>query len=88
MDGFPETPDQAKALQAVGIMPKHVIILDVPDTLLLERSEGKRIDPETNGKVGWVMVSYAWWFLIIHTFPMANIVYIIYFRYVEWAMIY
>jgi len=52
MDGFPETPDQAKALQAVGIMPKHVIILDVPDTLLLERSEGKRIDPETNGKVG------------------------------------
>jgi len=49
MDGFPETADQARALQAVGIMPKHVIIMDAPDTLLLERAEGKRIDPETKG---------------------------------------
>jgi len=47
MDGFPETAEQAKALQAIGIMPKHVIVLEAPDSLLLERAEGKRIDPET-----------------------------------------
>ncbi|XP_067937862.1 adenylate kinase 8-like isoform X2 [Watersipora subatra] len=47
LDGFPETPEQAKALQAVGVMPKHVIVLEAPDTLLLERAEGKRVDPET-----------------------------------------
>mgnify|MGYP001791620208 FL=1 len=50
MDGFPETAEQAKALQAIGIMPKHVIVLEAPDSLLLERAEGKRIDPETQGK--------------------------------------
>lgn len=49
MDGFPETENQAKALQAVGIMPKHVIVLEAPDSLLLERAEGKRINPDTKG---------------------------------------
>ena len=51
LDGFPETAEQAKALQAVGVMPKHVIVLEAPDTLLLERAEGKRIDPDTNGEL-------------------------------------
>lgn len=50
LDGFPETENQAKALQAVGIMPKHVIVLEAPDSLLLERAEGKRINPETKGE--------------------------------------
>lgn len=60
MDGFPETAEQAKALQAIGIMPKHVIVLEAPDSLLLERAEGKRIDPETKGnKLTSAKISHA-----------------------------
>ena len=58
LDGFPETAEQAKALQAVGVMPKHVIVLEAPDTLLLERAEGKRIDPDTNGELRVLTVVY------------------------------
>ncbi|KAJ8039275.1 Adenylate kinase 8 [Holothuria leucospilota] len=47
MDGFPETREQALALQAVGISAKHYIVLEAPDTVLIERQMGKRIDPET-----------------------------------------
>lgn len=47
MDGFPETREQALALQATGIYPKHCVLLDAPDMVLIERSTGKRIDSKT-----------------------------------------
>ena len=49
MDGFPKTREQAQALQAAGIYPKHFVLLDAPDTVLIERATGKRIDPKTGG---------------------------------------
>ncbi|XP_002735582.1 adenylate kinase 8-like [Saccoglossus kowalevskii] len=47
LEGFPQTREQARALQTVGIHPKHFVLLDAPDTVLIERQMGKRIDPET-----------------------------------------
>jgi len=47
LDGFPETREQALALQAEGIAPSHCVILAAPDTVLVERANGKRVDPET-----------------------------------------
>ncbi|PIK58709.1 putative adenylate kinase 8-like [Apostichopus japonicus] len=47
LDGFPETREQALALQAVGITAKHYVVLEAPDTVLIERQMGKRIDPQT-----------------------------------------
>ncbi|XP_078406113.1 adenylate kinase 8 isoform X2 [Cetorhinus maximus] len=45
--GFPRTQEQALALQEMGIAPDHVVILDAPDTVLIERNLGKRIDMST-----------------------------------------
>ncbi|XP_028918076.1 adenylate kinase 8 [Ornithorhynchus anatinus] len=45
VDGFPETREQAILLQIIGIFPRHVVILHAPDTVLIERNLGKRIDP-------------------------------------------
>uniref|UniRef100_UPI00398F605E adenylate kinase 8 isoform X2 n=1 Tax=Pristiophorus japonicus TaxID=55135 RepID=UPI00398F605E len=42
--GYPRTREQAIALQEMGIAPEHVVILDAPDTVLIERNLGKRID--------------------------------------------
>nr|XP_054770114.1 adenylate kinase 8-like [Lytechinus pictus] len=47
LDGFPDTREQALALQEIGINPKHFVVLEAPDTVLIERQMGKRIDPET-----------------------------------------
>ncbi|XP_048358402.1 adenylate kinase 8-like [Sphaerodactylus townsendi] len=47
LDGFPETRDQALQLQTKGILPRHVIVLYAPDTVLIERNLGKRVDPYT-----------------------------------------
>lgn len=47
LDGFPQTREQALALQAGGIAPSHAVILEAPDTVLVERANGKRVDPET-----------------------------------------
>ncbi|XP_067328085.1 adenylate kinase 8 isoform X2 [Anolis sagrei] len=41
LEGFPETREQARSLQAAGIIPRHV------DIVLLERNLGKRVDPMT-----------------------------------------
>ncbi|XP_058861357.1 adenylate kinase 8-like isoform X1 [Acipenser ruthenus] len=46
-EGFPKTREQAFRLQAAGIAPEHVVLLDAPDTVLIERNLGKRIDPVT-----------------------------------------
>ncbi|XP_077904654.1 adenylate kinase 8 isoform X4 [Ictidomys tridecemlineatus] len=47
LDGIPETREQALVIQTLGIAPRHVIVLSAPDTVLIERNLGKRIDPQT-----------------------------------------
>ncbi|XP_054376744.2 adenylate kinase 8 isoform X4 [Pongo abelii] len=47
LDGIPETREQALRIQTLGIAPRHVIMLSAPDTVLIERNLGKRIDPQT-----------------------------------------
>ncbi|PVD22287.1 hypothetical protein C0Q70_18096 [Pomacea canaliculata] len=47
LEGFPQTRQEALALQELGIYPKHCVVLDAPDTVLIERAAGKRIDPKT-----------------------------------------
>jgi len=32
------------------------VLLDAPDTVLIERANGKRIDPDTGGNLIWTMV--------------------------------
>jgi adenylate kinase len=50
LDGFPRTPEQAKALEKAGIECDTFIHLDVPDNILTERVVGRRSDPVT-GKI-------------------------------------
>ncbi|XP_019496991.1 PREDICTED: adenylate kinase 8 isoform X3 [Hipposideros armiger] len=47
LDGIPETREQALTIQTLGIIPRHIIVLSAPDTVLIERNLGKRIDPQT-----------------------------------------
>ncbi|XP_053180704.1 adenylate kinase 8 [Scomber japonicus] len=47
LEGFPQTRLQALSLQQVGVIPEHVVILEAPDDVLLERSQGKLVDPLT-----------------------------------------
>jgi adenylate kinase len=47
LEAFPKNRAQAAQLQSNGVLPKHVVVLDAPDTVLLERQAGKRVDPDT-----------------------------------------
>lgn len=51
LDGFPRTRPQAQALdQALtkaGVALDAVVLIEVPDSLLIERAVGRRSDPET-----------------------------------------
>ncbi|RME28384.1 MAG: adenylate kinase [Deltaproteobacteria bacterium] len=51
LDGFPRTLPQAEALDAAlseaGIALDHVLVLEVPDELIVQRITGRRMDPET-----------------------------------------
>jgi len=47
LEALPENRTQAVGLQVAGIFPKHVVLLDAEDTVLIERVMGKRIDSIT-----------------------------------------
>lgn len=47
LDGFPRTLKQAQAITAAGMKVDAVVVLDVSDKSLLERSAGRRVDPVT-----------------------------------------
>uniref|UniRef100_A0A671F2S7 Adenylate kinase 8 n=1 Tax=Rhinolophus ferrumequinum TaxID=59479 RepID=A0A671F2S7_RHIFE len=47
LDGIPATREQALMIHSLGIIPRHVVALSAPDTVLIERNLGKRIDPQT-----------------------------------------
>ncbi|XP_022620471.1 adenylate kinase 8 [Seriola dumerili] len=47
LEGIPQTRLQALALQQAGVIPEHVVMLEAPDDVLLERSQGKLVDPLT-----------------------------------------
>ncbi|KAM5299456.1 adenylate kinase 8 isoform 2-T2 [Ctenodactylus gundi] len=47
LDGMPETREQVLRLQTLGVAPRHVIVLNAADTVLIERNVGKRVDPVT-----------------------------------------
>jgi adenylate kinase len=50
LDGFPRTPEQAKALGDLGVTADCFLQLEVPDSILVERICGRRTDPVT-GKI-------------------------------------
>lgn len=47
LDGFPRTRNQALAMQAAGLIPQLFVLLAVPDEVVIERIEGRRVDPVT-----------------------------------------
>ena len=51
LDGFPRTRPQAEALavdlEKVGVTLDAVVLIEVPDSRILERVTGRRMDPET-----------------------------------------
>ncbi|XP_065916646.1 adenylate kinase 8-like [Dysidea avara] len=47
MEGFPNTREQALVLQSAGVLAKHFVHLEAPDSVLVERYSGKRVDPVT-----------------------------------------
>lgn len=50
LDGFPRTPAQAEALSSMGISADVFVFLNVPDSELIARVVGRRLDPVT-GKI-------------------------------------
>jgi adenylate kinase len=56
LDGFPRTRAQADALAEAGLVCDVFVLLDVPDSLLVERVTGRRSDPVT-GKIYHVKYS-------------------------------
>ncbi|XP_008294551.1 adenylate kinase 8 [Stegastes partitus] len=45
--GFPRTRLQALSLQQLGVLPEHVVLLTAPDEVLLQRFQGRQVDPLT-----------------------------------------
>lgn len=50
LDGFPRTIPQADAMKENGIDVDHVVEIDVPDELIVERMGGRRVHP-ASGRV-------------------------------------
>ncbi|XP_047236667.1 adenylate kinase 8 isoform X2 [Girardinichthys multiradiatus] len=47
LEGIPQSRLLVLQLQQAGIIPEHVVMLEAPDDVLLQRSRGKLIDPIT-----------------------------------------
>lgn len=47
LEGFPKTRLQAIELKRVGLSPDYLIVLDAPNSVLLARENGKKLDPVT-----------------------------------------
>ena len=47
LDGFPRTKAQAEALNKAGMVPDCFLLLDVDESILVDRVTGRRTDPET-----------------------------------------
>ncbi|KAM9743950.1 adenylate kinase 8 isoform 2-T2 [Menidia menidia] len=47
LEGFPRTRLQALALQRAGVLPHHVVMLEAPEEVLVERNRGRLVDPLT-----------------------------------------
>ncbi|KAJ8379716.1 hypothetical protein SKAU_G00004940 [Synaphobranchus kaupii] len=47
LEGIPQNREEALLLQEHGIAPDHVVMLEAPDSVLIHRSLGKRVDPIT-----------------------------------------
>mmetsp|Transcript_38482 Transcript_38482/g.90299 ORF Transcript_38482/g.90299 Transcript_38482/m.90299 type:complete len:501 (+) Transcript_38482:55-1557(+) len=47
LDGFPKTSNQAELLVAAGANVTHMVVMDVPDAILVERCVARRTDPVT-----------------------------------------
>ena len=47
LDGFPRTAAQAEAMDKEGIKGDSFVLLDVPDSVLVDRCAQRRLDPET-----------------------------------------
>lgn len=48
LDGYPRTKAQALSLQSHGIYPDKCVLLTIPDEVVIERVDGRRIDPITD----------------------------------------
>jgi adenylate kinase len=44
-DGFPRTIPQAEALRNAGVSIDHVVEIDVPDSVIIDRLTGRRVHP-------------------------------------------
>ena len=49
LSDFPQTKEQTLAILSNGIIPKHTVILQAPDSVLIERAAGKRVDTQNGG---------------------------------------
>ncbi|XP_036383951.1 adenylate kinase 8 [Megalops cyprinoides] len=47
LDGIPQSRREALLLQELGVAPDHAVMLEAPDSVLIDRSLGKRVDPVT-----------------------------------------
>uniref|UniRef100_A0A3Q3X9M1 Uncharacterized protein n=1 Tax=Mola mola TaxID=94237 RepID=A0A3Q3X9M1_MOLML len=47
LEGIPQTRLQARSLQQAGVLPEHVVMMEAPDDVLLERFQGRLVDPLT-----------------------------------------
>jgi adenylate kinase len=47
LDGFPRTIAQARAMSSTGVKFDAMVVLNVDDSVLMERSAGRRLDPQT-----------------------------------------
>jgi adenylate kinase len=48
LDGFPRSKVQAEALAENKVNIDRFVLMDVPDDILIERVDGRRLDPETS----------------------------------------